>query len=203
MKDKEIKNEDINSDEELDDVTFEESNEDGFALPKKDQMKKMREKLKTCQKEKESYLTGWQRAKADYVNIQKELDNLRKDSTNIAKESMVNNLLPVLDSFNMAFSNKDAWEKVDKEWRTGIEYIYQQFINGLLNSNIYKIDKTGVLFNPEIHNSIKVIDTKDKKMDHTIAEITQIGYRIGDLLDESKVGRVIRPATVTIYEYKK
>ncbi len=185
----------VNQDEIIDDVTFVESTEDGEELPKKDVAKKLREEIKVLQKEKEEYLTGWQRAKADYVNLQKELDSSRVNIAILSKEKMAENLLPALDSFEMAFANKEHWEKIDKDWQDGITSIYQQFISGLQKSGIEKIDQAKILFDPNIHQSISIVDTDDEKNDHTVEKILQVGYRIGD--------RVIRPAKVTIYEYKK
>lgn len=60
-------------DDGLSDMTYVESTEDGDALSSKDFTKKLREELKVLRKEKEEYLTGWQRAKADYVNLQKRI----------------------------------------------------------------------------------------------------------------------------------
>lgn len=190
MKDKKEKNNEV-----IDDITFIESTEDGEVLLVKDTSKKLRSDLKICRKEKEEYLTGWQRAKADYINLQKELDQVKSSNSALTKESMVFNLLPAIDSFNMAFNNKEAWEKVDKEWRIGIEYIYQQFMTGLSVSGIENIDTVDISFDPKIHDSVKIIETKEEEKDHTIIEVIQVGYKIGD--------RVIRPAKVTVYEYKK
>lgn len=177
------------------DMTYVETTEDGDDLPVKDVTKKLREELKTARKEKEEYLTGWQRAKADYVNLQKELDLARINVSIVTKEKMVDKLLPALDSFEMAFSNKEHWEKIDKDWQNGITSIYQQLINGLISSGIEKIDRIEVPFDPSIHQSISVVDTDDQDKDHTVEKVLQVGYKIGE--------RVIRPAKVTIYEYKK
>jgi molecular chaperone GrpE len=188
----------MNNEEQVDnfeDLTFTESTEDGEALPTKDVVKKLREEIKKLQKEKEEYLTGWQRAKADYVNLQKELDLARINISILTKEKMTEKLLPALDSFEMAFANKDHWETLDKDWRAGIESIYQQFISGLTNSGIEKIDGCDIPFDPSIHQSISVAHTDDESKDHTIEKVLQVGYKIGE--------RVIRPAKVTIYEYKK
>ncbi len=186
------------------DIIIEPSDEEGKSLSQKDKLKKIREDLKICRNEKEEYLVGWQRSKADYINLQKELGDIRISSSNKTKEEILINLLPVLDSFDMAFTNnKEAWEKVNKEWRIGIEYIYQQFMTALSQSNIYKIDEINVPFNPRIHNSIKIIQTKNKEKDHIIAKIVQTGYKIGDSVDNLKTNKVVRPATVNIYEYKK
>jgi molecular chaperone GrpE len=180
---------------EFEDVTFVESTEDGDALPQKDVVKKLREDLKTTRKEKEEYLTGWQRAKADYVNLQKEMAELRSNSSLIAKEKMAKNFLPVLDSFDMAFANKEAWEKVDPNWRMGVEYIFQQFMTALSESGIEKIDNIDVTFDPNLHQSIETIPTDNEAKDHTIEKVLQAGYKIGD--------RMIRPARVTVWEFKK
>jgi molecular chaperone GrpE len=177
------------------DLTYVDSNEDGDVLPSKDVLKKLREDLKVCRKEKEEYLTGWQRAKADYVNLQKELDNSRLNISIHSREKMAKNLLPVLDSFDMAFQNKEAWEKVDKNWRMGIEYIYSQFMASLSESGIEKINEINVPFNPNLHQSIAAILTEKEEQDHTIESILQVGYKIGD--------RIIRPARVNIFEIKK
>ncbi len=181
--------------EAFEDVEVVPSTEDGDALPTKDVAKKLRDDLKQARADKEEYLTGWQRAKADYVNLQKEMDQVRKSAAILTKEKMVENLLPALDSFDMAFANKESWEKVDKNWRTGVEYIYQQFISSLSDSGVEKIDKVGVPFDPNLHQSIESIPTDDESKDHTIEKIIQAGYKIGE--------RVVRPARVNIYEYKK
>lgn len=205
MDEENIKNEDNKSPDEVqddsalsdsfEDVAFVESTEDGDELPTKDILKKLREELKVCRKEKEEYLTGWQRAKADYINLQKELDMVRFDVSVLTKEKMVVKLLPALDSFEMAFSNKEHWEKIDKDWQDGITSIYQQLISGLANSGIEKIDKSEVPFDPNIHQSISIVETDDETKDHTVEKIIQVGYRIGE--------RVIRPAKVTIFEFHK
>jgi molecular chaperone GrpE len=180
--------------EHFEDVTFVDSTEDGDVLPTKDIVKKLREDLKKARADKDEYLVGWQRAKADYVNLQKEMEQVRSSSSNLAKEKMAKNLLPTLDSFDMAFANKEAWEKVDANWRTGVEYIFAQFMTGLSDSGIEKINTAGVPFDPNLHQSIESIPTDDTSKDHTIEKVLQAGYKMGD--------RVIRPARVNIYEFK-
>jgi len=180
--------------EEFEDVTFVDSTEDGDALPTKDIVKKLRDDLKKARADKEEYLTGWQRAKADYINLQKEMEQVRANTSLVTKEKMVEGLLPAIDSFDMAMSNKEAWEKVDQGWRTGVEYIYQQIISGLADVGVQIIDKVGVPFDPSLHQSIESVSTDDQSKDHTIEKVIQAGYKIGD--------RVIRPARVNIFEYK-
>ena len=185
----------MKNEEDFEDVTFVDSTEDGDALPTKDVVGKLRADLKQARSDKEEYLTGWQRAKADYINLQKEMDQVRANTSIVTKEKMVENLLPAIDSFDMAMANKESWEKVDQNWRTGVEYIYQQIMNGLADSGVERIDKVGIAFDPSLHQSMETIVTDDQSKDHTVAKVIQAGYKIGD--------RVVRPARVNIFEYKK
>ncbi len=196
MSDEEIKKEmNIEDNDAFEDVSFVDSTEDGDELPTKDIVKKLREDLKTIRKEKEEYLTGWQRAKADYVNLQKDSDAKYKELRTMVTGNMVEDLLPVLDSFNMAMGNKDAWEKVDANWRNGVEYIHQQFLRVLADNNVTALDQVDVMFDPMLHESIETIPTEDESKDHKIAQVVQTGYKISE--------KVIRPARVKVWEFKK
>lgn len=192
MNEDEIKNE--NMDESFEDLSFVDSTEDGDALPTKDVVKKLREDLKKARADKEEYLTGWQRAKADYVNLQKEADSKFSRGKELGVEALTDSILPALDAFDMAMSNKVAWEAVDKNWRQGIEYIQSKFIQALADNNVSVVGKLGEKFYPMLHESVESVETTDESKDHTIESIIQSGYKMGE--------RVIRPARVKIFEHK-
>lgn len=174
------------------DVEFVESDEEGNPVTKKDIEKKLRSELKDVKKERDDYLTGWQRAKADYVNLQKELNDVKINTSILSKEKVINTILPVLDSFDMAMSNTEAWNKVDQNWRQGIEYIYQQFIRSLSDLDVVKINEVNIDFNPSIHQPINTVNTEDHNLDDKVAKVIQAGYKIGE--------RVVRPARVEVYK---
>ena len=178
----------------FEDIDIVASTEDGEALPTKDVTKKLREDIKKLQKEKEEYLTGWQRAKADYINLQKELDLSKIHIANLTKEKMTEKLIPAIDSFELAFQDKNNWEKVDENWRTGMISIYKQLLSGLKSFGVERIEEVNIPFNPLFHESIKITKTKEKEKDHHVSEIFQIGYKIGD--------KAIRPAKVSIFEFE-
>jgi molecular chaperone GrpE len=92
----------------------------------KDAVKDLREKLKKAIAEKQEYMDGWQRSKAEFINARKRDEESRKEIIKFANEGLLMDIVPVLDSFTMAFSNKEAWEKVDQNWRIGVEHIYSQ-----------------------------------------------------------------------------
>ncbi len=179
---------------EEDDVVDFEFNEDGEEDLKKT-LKKLRADLKVAKKEKEEYLTGWQKERADFANYKKQEEDRKAMLSESMRERILTRFLSVMDSFNMAFSNKDAWNKVDEGWRKGVEYIYSQMSNVFEEYGVKSIGEVGEAFDPNLYESIDNVPAEKKEQDHTIAEVIQKGYKLGD--------RVIRPARVNVYEYNE
>jgi len=170
-----------------------EFNEDGEEDLKKT-LKKFRADLKAAKKEKEEYLLGWQKERADFANYKKDEESRKAMLSESLRERIIGRFLTVADSFNMAFANKQAWEKVDPNWRKGVEYIYAQMNTVFEEYGVKPIGVEGESFDPNIHQSIDMVETEDKEKDHKIANVIQVGYKIGD--------RVIRPARVNVFEFK-
>lgn len=189
--DQEEKKEIPETEEAVDDVVEFVFNDDGEEDIKAT-LKKFRKDLKDVKKEKEEYLSQLQRERADFINYKRDEETRVKDKLAYSRERLIMDFLPVLDSYDMAFANKEAWEKVDKNWRMGVEYIHQQLLKVLADYQVYPIDtKIGDAFDPNIHQSIENVATDDKEKDHTIAQITQSGYKLAD--------RIIRPARVNVW----
>ena len=168
------------------DIVFDEE-----GVVNKSELKKIRDKLKQCIKEKQSNLEGWQRTRADFVNIKKENEKSRIELKKYANEQLILDILPVLDSFDMASANKKAWESVDKNWRDGIMYIQSQLLSTLEQNGVIKIDAINKEFDTNLHNSIEVVQTDKKESYNTVAEVLQNGYMLN--------GKVIRPAKVKVF----
>ena len=178
---------------EEDEVLEFEFNDDGEEDFKKT-LKKLRADLKICKAEKAEYLTGWQKERADFVNYKKEEGARQAHVGVVLREHMLTRFLMIMDSFNIAFSNKEVWEKVDLNWRIGIQHIYSQLINIFEEYGVKEIGVLGEKFDPSMHESIATMPTDKKELDHTISLVIQKGYKLGD--------RVMRPAKVNVYEYK-
>jgi molecular chaperone GrpE len=158
----------------------------------KDTVKKLKEKIKTLENEKQEYLLGWQRTKADYVNAKKEDEKNRIELIKYANMNFVEELLPALDAFDMAMANKEAWEKVDKNWRAGIEYIYNQIIGTLEKFGVKQENPIGQKVDSTKHNPVGTVPTEDKSKDGIVAEVVQKGYTMNS--------KEIRPAGVKVFE---
>src|SRR3989338_5880449 len=173
-----------NDDEEIVEFEF---NDDGEEDLKKT-LKKLRADLKQAKKEKEEYLLGWQKERADFANYKKDEDSRRIMFSESVRERILTRFLSIIDSFNMAFSNKEAWEKVDENWRKGVEYIYGQMSSIFEEYGVKAIGEVGETFDPNIHQSIEMVITDKKENNHKVAEVIQKGYKLGE--------RVMRPARV-------
>ena len=178
-----------------------EFNEDGEEDLKKT-LKKFRADIKELKKENYElnatsieYLTGWQKERAEFANYRKQEDERKAIFSEAMRERILTRFLTVSDSFNMAFANKEAWEKVDDNWRKGVEYIYAQ-MNGIFEEyGVKPVGEVGESFDPNIHQSVDVVETDKKELEHKVATVIQKGYKLGD--------RVMRPARVNVYEYKE
>ncbi len=169
-----------------------ESNEDGTELSGSDQLKKLKEKIKVLQKEKTEYLDGWQRARADYANLVKSADDDKKRLRGMIEESFIEELLPVVDSFSLAMNNKESWEKVDANWRTGVEYIYAQLMNTLKDKGFSVFGAVGDSFDPTLHEAVSETEIDDSSLAHTVSRVLQPGYKLGEY--------ILRPARVSVYK---
>ena len=139
-------------------------------------------------------MDGLQRSRADYDNLKVEEEKKRAQITEFTKEDILLSFLPILDSFDMAFANRQAWESVDKNWRTGVEHIYNQLIFVFKEQGVSEINETGISFDSELHQSIEIVGTKNKKEDGILAEIVSKGYKAR--------GRILRPARVKVFKFK-
>ena len=179
---------------EIDDVSFEETNEEG-EVDAKTTIKKLREKIKKLESEKQEYLDLSQRTRADYANFKKEVETNRTNDRKFATKRFIEELLPVLDAYDMAQGNKEAWEKVDQNWRIGIEYIFNQFRTVLEGEGVKQFGKVGDTFDPTLHESMEHIPVEDDSKNDTIVKVLQNGYKMNDT--------ILRPARVHTGHYDK
>lgn len=155
---------------------------------------KQETELEKAMKERDEYLAGWQRAKADFSNAKKRWEEELKSYRAVANEGLIEELLPVLQSFEMAFSNKEAWEKADKGWRSGVEYIYGQLKGVIEQNGVKELNPIGQRFDPESHEAMKYEPTEDKSKEGTVISVIEKGYILGS--------KLIKPAKVVVAESK-
>ncbi|MEX2010287.1 MAG: nucleotide exchange factor GrpE [Parcubacteria group bacterium] len=150
-----------------------------------DTIKKLKEKLKEAEGKAKEHLNNWQRAQADFINIRKRDEEAKSEFIKFAHTNTLAELIPVLDSFNIALSHGQ------KE----VEPIYTQFLGILRGAGLEESNPVGETFDPRLHEAIGTIETKSEKEDHKVLEVLQKGYILN--------GKVLRPAKVKIGDLAK
>ncbi len=156
---------------------------------------KLKEKLKKLQAEKEEYMNGWQRERADFVNFKKRAEEEKKDYIKFANENLLEEMLAVLESFDMAFMNKEQWNAVPENWRVGVEYIHSQLVK-ILDENGLKefLPKVGEKFDVKMHVAEEVVSVEKEGEDGLIKEVKKKGYMMN--------GKIIVAPKVVVGEFK-
>lgn len=177
------------SEEEVrEEIDFEPEDELGSAGALRAKMQKLRDELEEAKKKRDEYLDGWQRCKADSINSRKEAMLSAERQAERARESFIEDLLPVMDSFDMAYGSS-AWESIDATWRSGIDQIRNQLLDVLSRNGIERYGKTGELLDPYLHEAVQEVDDVAGEP-HSITKILRYGYKMGD--------KVMRPAQVIV-----
>jgi len=156
-------------------------------------IKELKEKLKKCETEKQDYLIGWQRAKADYVNARKEEEQRRENLISYNTENILRELLTLADAFEQAFKN-DGFKNLEDRYKKGIEAIHGQLARILEYHKIKSYDCLGEIFDPAKHEAISAENTTETEKDNIVLEEFQKGYIINN--------KILRPAKVKVGIYK-
>ncbi|HEX8994255.1 MAG TPA: nucleotide exchange factor GrpE [Candidatus Paceibacterota bacterium] len=158
-------------------------------------LKKLREKLAVAVREKQNYLEGWQRERADFANYKKEQSAVESEREERMKAQFAETMTPALDA---------AWLAQKGEWfaqapaglQSGVKHIFAELQRSLESfgiSLIVAIPPNEKIFFAKFE-VIKEVPTDDESKDHTIEEVFRPGLAIGSY--------VIRPAQVSIFVFK-
>ncbi|MFH1292484.1 MAG: nucleotide exchange factor GrpE [bacterium] len=136
-------------------------------------------RCKNCEKNQEEcqeYKQGWQRALADYKNLQKEIQDKKSEWVKMSEVQILEEFIPVYENFKKAFAID---KKEDDSWAQGIEYIMKQFYDVLAFHGIQEIKTVGENFDPKSHEAVSEEDVEDQESGLIIREISG-GYQIGN-----------------------
>ena len=169
--------------QEEEDVKIEpEMSEEAGEMKPEDKIAKMREELGACRKEKQEYMDGWQRAKADYVNLLKRIETGAKMAELKGRVGAVETLLPAFDALERAKEHGDVPD--------GFMGIAKQLESAFALLGLEEIGKIGEKFNPAVHEALGQDKVESAEEDDTITAILEKGWRVGD--------NIIRPAKVRV-----
>ena len=141
-------------------------------------IKKLREKLQKAIEEKQEYLDGWQRAKADFANFKRQEVLINADKEERLKAQFVETLLPMLDVLELAI-------KHDKTDDSSLKMLERKFLESLKAYGVEKFGAVGDAFDPHSHEALA-----EQGKEHKVTSLERSGYKIGNI--------IIRPAQVII-----
>lgn len=147
--------------------------------------KELEKELEQFKKEREEYLNGWKRAKADLINYQKDEAKRFEELAKFAQAVVIKDLIPVLDSFDLALTVLEKEGRADK----GVYMIRAQLEDVMKKNGLERMAVSiGSPFDPNLQETIGEVESE--KPSGTVVEEVEKGYLLN--------GRVIRPARVKI-----
>ncbi len=133
-----------------------------------------------------------------HLRLQAEFDNFRrrtmKEKADLIKsggESVLINILPVIDDFERALNSlKDVAD--DDAGKQGTTLIYNKFEEFLKQNNVKEIEALNQDFDVDLHEALTKVPAPDEKLKGKVIDVIQKGYLLND--------KVIRFAKVVIGE---
>ncbi len=154
-----------------DELVSEEEAEEGPAA-----LKRLREKLKKAVEEKQEYLEGWQRSRADFANFKREEATIHADKEARITANLIEELLPALDALELSLKHEQT---------PTLKMLEKQFLESLRKIGVERFGTVGDEFDPHKHEALA-----KRGEDHTVASVERSGYKIDN--------HIIRPAQVII-----
>ena len=133
----------------------------------------------------DEYLKMAQRVQADFSNYQKRVARDREESARFLVERMLLDLLPALDTFDLALKSPPTGAE---SFVQGMQLAEREIFRKLEAHGLKRIPPTGK-FSPALHEAIMRVET-DAMPEGEIAAELRPGYTLHD--------RVLRPAQVSV-----
>lgn len=127
---------------------------------------------------------------ADFDNYKRRTSSEKDDIYKYGAMNLIKELLPVLDSFELALKNPpaDAIESV-KAYQDGFEKVQRQLVDNLGKAGLERIEALGKEYDPNFHEAIMVVDD-DSQPANTVIDELRAGYKFKD--------KVIRPTVCRV-----
>src|SRR5947209_19410154 len=130
-------------------------------------------------RERDDYLDALKRLQADFENYKKRVLKQQTEHLERAAEGLVEKLLPVLDTFDLAIAHGGQ----------GFDQVQGQLMAALEKEGLERIDPVGKPFDPNEHDAV-AHEPGDSGDGPVVTDVMRNGYRWK--------GRLVRPAMVKV-----
>jgi molecular chaperone GrpE len=130
------------------------------------------------------------RVTADFDNYKKRAAREKQDATRFANENLLEKLVPVLDSFEMALNAaQNTQGEAAQSLKTGISMVYQQLKSALTEAGLEEVEAAGKPFDPNLHEAVSQQESDEVPEGQVLQQLRR-GYKLRE--------RLLRPATVIV-----
>ncbi|WP_147820898.1 nucleotide exchange factor GrpE [Salidesulfovibrio onnuriiensis] len=130
------------------------------------------------------------RALADSENVKKRLHREAEDLKRFVGESILADLLPVLDNLDLALMHADQADDACKNFIMGVDMTRKIFVDTVKRHGLERVEPSrGEAFNPEFHEAVGMAQEASLD-DNCVVQVAQNGYILK--------GRLLRPAKVMV-----
>lgn len=159
-----------------------------FKKAYKEKLGKQEEEITKLKADLEHWKNEYYKAYADMANLRKSMEKDQREALKYRVEGFAQNLLQVLDAFDMAFK-QEATNDVVKNYLVGFQYVYKQLVNILTDEGIGEIEpKVGDKFDESTMHAVDTIE--DDGEENIVKKVNLKGYKLYEHL--------IRPAMVVV-----
>lgn len=153
------------------------------------ELDKVKAEVEDVKKQRDEYLNGWKRAKADLINYQKEEAKRFEDMAKFSAEDILLDIINILQNYNFGIA---AIEKSGGKVDNGLLLVKGQLEDLLKRRGITKITiQVGDVFNPQYHEAVEMAEGDGKFESGKIAEVVEDGYTL-----HAKVLRAVKVKVV-------
>lgn len=130
------------------------------------------------------------RAQAEAQNALRRAEKDVEKAHKFGQEKLIGDLLVVVDNLERALSSvEEPSDESVKAITEGVELTLKSLVDALKNHNVEQIDPEGEPFDPELHQAMTAVESRDVEP-NTVLEVFQKGYTLH--------GRLVRPAMVVV-----
>lgn len=178
----------INADEAAVDETAAEGSPSENPKPADVDLDSVREQLAAKELEAKNNYDRFLRQVAELENFKKRTARERDDAIRFANESLIKDLLPIVDNLERAVAHASGGGN-GKPIVEGVELVLKGLLDAMAKHGVTQISAVGQVFDPSKHEAMAQVESDSHEPNFVVDELHK-GYMLRD--------RLLRPALVSV-----
>lgn len=154
----------------------------------------LQQQIIDAEKKQQDFFEKYLASEAEMQNLRRRTERDLSNAHKYALEKFVAELLPVVDSLELAMQALDqdhslAENQAVHQFKAGNEMTHKMFVKALEKFGVKQVSALGEKLNPDFHQALSMQPTHEHES-NTIIQVIQKGYLLND--------RLVRPALVIV-----